>query len=196
MKIDRVDELIAGIRKATAGQEVKSTAVEELNGWLARNVPEEYRQAELSDGLKEEMPAMSKWQTLTLVGPPGTGKTYAIYAMMITAHKAGFTHPVKVISETDIDRARFDLGLLDNLILHKGVLCLDDIGYKKPNDWNIQALYEITTKRRKSNLHLIMTSNLDKDALTTQYGPAIASRVFGGIVIDTGGEDRRLLKGK
>ena len=99
---------------------------------------------------------------------------------------------VYIISEcSGIDRHRYDHDYIDGLCIHPGPLAIDDVGYKKPNEWNVQALYEITTRRRASDYRTVITSNLTPDRVKELYGAAIASRLTCDVVIPTGGDDRR-----
>lgn len=155
--------------------------------------PKEYRDATLSAPLK----AVPKgWQSLLLLGPAGTGKTSQVWALQ-RKHVRGTEwaghHKVHVISECgDIDRYRFDWEHLDAWSQFRGVLCVDDVGYRKiPSEWALQAVYYLATYRRAHGLRVVWTTNLDRNRLAEAYGAPIQSRLCGGVVLVTGGADRR-----
>jgi hypothetical protein len=158
-----------------------------------QKVPHEYRDAVLTPAIKPLMP--SDWSSLLLIGPAGTGKTTQLWGL----HKAltignEFTgdHPVHIISECgDIDRYRFEWDWLDDWSKFRGRLCIDDLGYRKPTEWTFQALYHLSNHRRMHGLKTIWTTNLTIEALKEYYGSAIASRVMGGVIFETGGIDKR-----
>jgi DNA replication protein DnaC len=158
-------------------------------------VPAEYADAELSPALRN-IPA--KWRSILLVGPAGTGKTRQLWALQrkhVTGTEWPGRHKVHVISECgDIDRYRFEWDWLTAWATFPGVLCVDDIGYRKPQEWTVQAVYHLATERRKHARRTIWTTNLDRGRLADAYGEPVMSRLAGGAVIDTGGEDRRQVK--
>lgn len=136
------------------------------------------------------------WITLLLIGPAGTGKTTVLWALhkaLTTGQEFTGQHPVHVISECgDIDRYRFEWDWLEEWSKFSGRLCVDDVGYRKPSEWTSQAIYYLTNYRRQYKLKTIWTTNLTVEELKEFYGAPIASRLMGGVVIQTGGEDRRL----
>jgi DNA replication protein DnaC len=161
-----------------------------------QTVPAEYAKAEVSPALK----ALNgtPWQSVLLIGPAGTGKTSQLWAVVrrsVTGREWEGEQAAHLISEcADVDRYRYDWDWLMAWSKFPGVLCVDDLGYRKPHDWTIQAVYQIATYRRAHKLRVIWTTNLDRDRLAESYGGPIASRLTGGVVIDTGGADRRQRK--
>lgn len=102
---------------------------------------------------------------------------------------------VRIITEcADIRRHRHDRDWLDSMANWNGWLVVDDIGFATPDSWTTEALYHLANVRRSYRRPTCWTSNLDADALTKAYGPAIASRLMGGTVVNLGGEDRRILE--
>lgn len=158
-----------------------------------QKIPAEYRDCELTPTIKAKMP--KDWCTLLLIGPAGTGKTTVLWGLhkaLTTGKEFSGQHPVHVISECeDIDRFRFEWDWLEDCAQFPGRLCVDDIGYRKPGEWTLQAIYYLTNFRRKHKLKTIWTTNLSVEDLKEYYGAAITSRLMGGVVIQTGGEDKR-----
>lgn len=149
----------------------------------------------MSPGMAGRIP--TDWTSLLLIGPAGTGKTTVLWALhrkLVTSDDYWEGPPVYIVSECNgISRCRYDWDTLDELAALEGVLCVDDIGYKKPCEWMIQAAYHLSTERRAHKRRTIWTTNLTREALTEQYGAAIHSRISGGHVLNTGGEDKRLV---
>ncbi len=99
-----------------------------------------------------------------------------------------------IISESsDIRAARYDRERLSAWCVNQRLLAIDDIGCVRPSDWVLEAVYEITTQRRKNGLQTIYTTNLTPDQLRESFGGAIASRLLGGVVVEMDGNDRRIL---
>lgn len=159
-----------------------------------QTVPPEYADSVWSRDVGDRLP--DDWHTLLLIGPAGTGKTTQLWGLH-RAQPCGRVydgmHPVHVASEcSDIDRHRYDWEQLDRLAHFRGALCIDDLGYRRPTDWTIAAVYHLATYRRSHRLKTIWTSNLSHERIAEWYGEPIASRIAGGIVITTGGPDRRM----
>lgn len=160
-------------------------------------LPKEYATATISDSIRQEL-RNTKWSNLLFIGPAGTGKTYQLWALHRKWNNKATTpgrHKIHIISEcADIDRYRFNYEWLDAWCEFPGTLCIDDIGYRTPGEWNTQAIYAISTFRRQHQLKTIWTTNLSTAEIGNQYTPAIASRLTGGLVIHTGGKDRRQIR--
>ncbi len=158
-----------------------------------QKIPPEYSDCQLTSAIKPNMP--NGWLTLLLIGPAGTGKTTVLWGLhkeLTTGQEFTGQHPVHVISECgDIDRHRFDWDFLEEWAKFPGRLCVDDIGYRKPGEWTTQAIYYLANTRRQGKLKTIWTTNLTTDALKDYYGAAIASRIMGGVIFETGGPDKR-----
>lgn len=131
---------------------------------------------------------------LTMFGGPGSGKTTQLWAVQqyCTQIAKAYSHRCHVMSEChDIDRHRYSEAWLEAWCNFPGILCIDDIGYKKPNEWNIQALYAILNIRAENKRKTMVTTNHDKKKITELYGEPIASRLFRDVVIDAGTTDMR-----
>lgn len=127
-------------------------------------------------------------------GGPGTRKTTQLWAIQQYCLGRPMTaqERVHVMAEAaDIDRHRFSMEWLDAWCSWPGILCIDDVGYKQPNDWNVQALYAILNIRGQHKRRTVITTNHDKDKIHALYGEPIASRMFRDVVIGSGTTDMR-----
>lgn len=159
-------------------------------------IPYEYQDAIVSPVISKLFEESPDWQSLILIGPAGTGKTTQMYALAQEWEDTNGDDWVMIISECmDISRQWKDYDILNTWICWGGVLCIDDLGYAKPTEWCRDAVYAIATERRKHGLQTVWSTNLTRDTLATEYSPAIASRLLGGIVQTTKGDDRRLQQG-
>ena len=99
---------------------------------------------------------------------------------------------VFIITESaDIRRFRYDRVKLDEWCEFPRTLVVDDIGFMEPNDWVKESIYHLANERRANGRRTIWTSNLDPNGLREAFGPAIASRLTGGVILNLDGEDRR-----
>jgi hypothetical protein len=145
-------------------------------------IPPEYANWQLPDAIQS---LAGKWNTLCLVGGPGSRKTTQLWTIRRVSRD-----PVHVMSEAaDIDAHRFSMPHTEAWSIFRGILCVDDIGYKKPNDWNIQVLYTVLNHRRANGLRTILTTNHEEKKIAEMYGDHIASRMFGDKMLNVGSID-------
>lgn len=182
---------------------------------LDREIPPEYRQAEMAGTLTEAM--ARKPSSILLLGPPGTGKTRQAWAAYRVSRCRRFHHDsfddlkkyasmpelfsadehiqpsLRIITEAGhIMRHRHDRVWLDQMATHPGWLVVDDVGATGVNDWLIEAIYHLGTERRAWNRPTMWSTNHSEEDLAQIYSPAIASRLTGGEVIRLSGDDRRV----
>lgn len=194
---------------------------------LWTGIPEEFQGAELSPSLKNALATSPV--SVALVGPPGVGKTRALWATVhsirikkmagiigqeIERHHFHFyneTVPrvetlkeaierqikkndrLQVLAEVgDIRRNRYGYEWLAATAAIPHWLAIDDIGAIEPNEWVREAIYALANERRAHKRTTIWTTNKTPEELRDTFGGAIASRLLGGVVIETGGEDWRM----
>ena len=136
------------------------------------------------------------------VGDVGTGKTTLAMLVSRAAIDAGRSVAIyslprllavlreAIDSEDGLLRIVDDLSSVD--LLH-----LDDLGAERATDWVLEQLYAIVNARYEEQRSLVITTNLDPDALAEQLGPRIVSRIreICGDPVLMMGEDKRELAG-
>ena len=194
---------------------------------LWHGIPEEFHAAELSPSLHKAL--STKPVSVALVGPPGVGKTRALWAMVhairqkkmegliwqaidqCSVHFDGETIPrresvaeaitrqlkkidrLRIITEVgDIRRNRYDYSWLSVMSAEPFWLAVDDIGAIEPNEWVRESIYALANERRAHKRTTVWTTNKTPGQLRDTFGGAIASRLLGGVVIETTGEDWRM----
>jgi len=158
-------------------------------------VPPAYTEARLSERLRELLAGRPQ-PSLLLIGPPGTGKTWNLWALVRWYEaRPHLGRPARLIAECqDIDSARWDEDRLAQWCEWPGLLLVDDVGYRNPTEWTRRAIYAIADSRLAWQRPTGWATNLSLEVLTSTYGPAVSSRLQAGAVIPTTGEDRRRLR--
>ena len=117
-------------------------------------------------------------------GSVGTGKT--TLAMLISSAALDAGHTVAIYSLPRLlaeIRATFDsdaqgayTALLDRLT-EVDLLHVDDLGAEKTSPWVLEQLYSIVNARYEAEKSVIITTNLQRDALSEQIGERTVSRL-------------------
>lgn len=168
--------------------------------------------ARLTD-FPETMRDVHRGPALCLIGPPGTGKTYiltAIMAQMIlddlryareNVVQPRAHHSLRFITLNELlwsIRRSFNGGedtestLIDR---YTGCHCLflDDVGHEKPSDWAVQTFFLILDRRYRDEKKTYFSSNLSLGQLAEIWGAWAASRISEMTVVKKiSGQDRRL----
>lgn len=136
-------------------------------------------------------------QTLTLMGPVGTGKTWtaaALARILLTEDSIPVTF---VTTQQMIDAVKPAHGGLDVDMLQfelAPVLVLDDFGAERLTEWAVDQLYRLAHHRSHNGRPCIITTNLDGKDIRKRYNERLIERLFGGSVLVhiTGASRRRL----
>lgn len=132
-------------------------------------------------------------RTLVLAGPPGAGKTWAVWKAAETAVRSGYEGGViittamrlrRVVAPATADFAEF------RRYSATGLLVIDDVGSFGLSEWDLDHLGELIDTRWSWQRPTVVTSNkLDLQAL---LGPRIASRLaHHALIVELAGPDLR-----
>jgi DNA replication protein DnaC len=181
---------------------------------LEARLPQRYRDVAFDRFPVTEMPApvvatvrrftrdidrnLDQGNGLWLFGDVGTGKT--TLAMLVSKAGIAAGRSVAIYSLPRLMNVMRDaigsddgkLELLDRLAT-VDLLHLDDVGAENSTDWVLEQLYSIVNTRYEEGRSLVVTSNLDPDALAEQIGPRTVSRLIEicSVQIPLFGADRR-----
>lgn len=137
-------------------------------------------------------------RNLVILGPVGTGKTYAAWAALRQPYLDG--RAVKGIGVVDLlDGLRPSTEDDSTTTRLRGIdlLFLDDFGAERPSEWTAERIYALINHRWEHNRPVVVTSNLDPAGLREALGPRSYSRlVDGAVVIRLAGVDRRRPRAK
>ncbi len=121
---------------------------------------------------------------LWFFGSVGTGKT--TLAMLVSRHALDARRTVAIYSlprllaeirETFEDvRPGAYTSLIDRLT-DVDLLHVDDLGAEKTSPWVLEQLYAIVNARYEAERSMVVTTNLDRDALAAQIGERTVSRL-------------------
>jgi DNA replication protein DnaC len=117
-------------------------------------------------------------------GDVGTGKT--TLAMLISAEALRQGRSVAIYSlprllgllrETFDDESEASLGVLLERLAAVELLHIDDVGAEQSSPWVLEQLYTIVNTRYEDRRAVVITTNLEEDALREQIGERTVSRL-------------------
>jgi len=121
---------------------------------------------------------------LWFAGSVGTGKT--TLAMLVSKHALQAGRSVAIYSLPDLlvriratfndDRSDAYLQLIDRLT-KVDLLHVDDVGAEKTSEWVLEQLYAIVNARYEEERSVVITTNLERDALAEQITERTVSRL-------------------
>jgi DNA replication protein DnaC len=138
-----------------------------------------------------------------LWGEVGSGKT--ALAMLVSKRTLAAGHSVAIYSLPKLlarIRATYerDLGgdsytAFFERLTSVDLLHIDDLGAEKRSDWVLEQLYAIVNERYEAKRSIVVTTNLDEDALSEQIGRRTVSRLIEicgpPVMVDASGTDLR-----
>jgi DNA replication protein DnaC len=117
-------------------------------------------------------------------GSVGTGKT--TLAMLVSRHAIEAGRSVAIYSlprllaqirtTFDDDRSNSYIDLIDRLT-KVDLLHIDDVGAEKTSPWVLEQLYAIVNARYEDERSIVITTNLERDALAEQINERTVSRL-------------------
>jgi DNA replication protein DnaC len=149
------------------------------------------------DALPERL---AEGRGLWFTGDVGTGKT--TLAMLISRAAMETDHTVAIYSLPRLlamlrgsyeDDAAFTLNDLVDRLCSVDLLHVDDVGAEQTSPWVLEQLYTIVNTRYEDNRAMLLTTNLDGEALREQIGERTVSRLFEmcGTPLPLYGDDHR-----
>jgi DNA replication protein DnaC len=144
---------------------------------------------------------LAEGRGIWFVGDVGTGKT--TLAMLISKAAMEADHTVAIYSlprllgllrDTYGDDAQFSLNEVIVRLCSVDLLHIDDVGAEQSSPWVLEQLYTIVNTRYEDGKALLLTTNLDQEALVDQIGPRTVSRIYEicGMPLPMHGGDHRV----
>ncbi|HET9736852.1 MAG TPA: ATP-binding protein [Solirubrobacteraceae bacterium] len=137
---------------------------------------------------------------LWFTGDVGTGKTTLAMLVSKAAMEADRTVAIYslprllgLLRDSYDDQAAYSLNELLDRLCAVDLLHIDDVGAEQSSPWVLEQLYTIVNTRYEDGRALLLTTNLDHDALTAQIGARTVSRLYEmcGRPLPMFGEDER-----
>ena len=127
---------------------------------------------------------LDRGEGLCFVGDVGTGKTTLAMLVSKAALEAGRSVAIyslprlltTIRTTFNDDAAHSHAELLDKLAA-VDLLHVDDLGAENTTPWVLEELYSIVNTRYEEQRSMVVTTNLDREALRAQIGPRTVSRL-------------------
>jgi DNA replication protein DnaC len=167
---------------------------------LSNAIPKKYRGVSFDRPPITDMPAatvqvvraylrnldqrLEEGRGLWLYGDVGTGKTTLAMLVSKSALEAGrsvaiYSLPrlLAEIRDTYEEGSRHSYTDLLDRLAEVDLLHIDDVGTEKTSPWVLEQLYAIVNSRYEEQRSIVLTTNLDREALAEQINPRTVSRL-------------------
>lgn len=174
-------------------------------------IPKAYQQARLrhlGHKFKRELLNYDKTTGIVLYGPTGTGKTYALCALLrsliasgLKCERIGYEELCLMIRDTFKSQSlKSELNILDKY-RKIDVLIIEDLGSSKPigtaeSDFSLRVIYVLINSRLEGEQLTLVSTNKTLANLKASFDERIASRLSTMRWIGCGGSDKRAKNGK
>lgn len=128
--------------------------------------------------------ADSPTRNVVLIGPVGSGKTHAAWAMLRRPFGRGLSCAGwAVVDLLDALRPSTPDPLTLSRLRDRDLLLLDDIGAERPTDWTADRLYALIHHRWEHRRPIVATANLAPADLCEHLGARTYSRLIAGALV-------------
>lgn len=211
IKLETLEERAERMALDNPGKSVELCSVVVEKNWEERSerikskIPERFLEAEIEnlgftmdeviEAVGEMLAPVGENETVGVVlsGPAGTGKTYAMYAIinrlrkrnpesiayvttysaMMTSLKSEFANGSYLDMGSVWDRVNNESGL------YRGVLFIDDLSSQKLTDFEADKMMMFLETRLNSYLPFVITTNISPEDFKNVFGERLASRLLG-----------------
>ena len=179
---------------------------EYLRSSIEITIPKAFQQARLrhlGNKFKHELLIFDKTTGLVLFGPTGTGKTYALCALLRTfiasgrkCERIGYEELCLMIRDTFKSQSlTSELNIFDRY-RKVDVLLIEDLGSSKPigtaeSDFSLRVIYVLLNSRLEGQRPTLISTNKTLANLKTSFDERIASRLSMMKWVGVGGRDKR-----
>ncbi len=138
--------------------------------------------------------------SLLLMGPVGTGKTYLCNAIAGALLKEGFAVLYLTAAEyfdkiAEIAFGNSGTGSFEELMAGTDLLLIDDLGMEQPSSLVQSSLFRTVNERLLKGQATVISTNLSLNDIKNNYNERVASRMLGGYrTLRFGGGDIRVAK--
>lgn len=177
---------------------------ENAEKWIVKLVGELYfdaRFVHLDKDVGDKLDELKYGQDVFMYGSVGTGKTYAMAALIRRYVYEGYKCErinfddfcVKVRSTMGPAATKTEWDLIEPL-KEVDKLFIDDLGIrsKRETDFAYVTFYSLLNKRQERMLPTFISSNKTVDQLAKSFDARVASRLKTALIIELKGEDRRI----
>jgi len=144
---------------------------------------------------------LAEGRGIWFTGDVGTGKTTLAMLVSKVAMEADRTVAIYslprllgMLRDSYDDDAVYSLSELLDRLCAVDLLHVDDVGAEQSSPWVLEQLYTIVNTRYEDGKALLLTTNLDREALIGQIGERTVSRIYEicGDPLPMWGEDNRI----
>ena len=180
-----------GDTPAAALAEVRALQSEARKRVYGACLPDRYRDASYGDldAAEQAREQIRGWlstssQTLMLVGPPGTGKTHAGYAVLNdVVASGGWAYGCSTFDLFSALRPDARPSAAPRMAVQADVFLFDDLAAERSTDWVVEQFGGIVDDRYSSRRRQIVTTNAAYEDLETKYGQRTMSRLMEGVTV-------------